>query len=159
MRSIETPQFLSFNEMWIDKDSTTIANRLTVTAAYSHDEDRYIASSVEVSNPMAPVKAADLRSLGLRKMMDRQLREELKKANPELLDRAAVKAFLNSKKGRPIAKKNHRKPTSQQIEDAEIVFRLARMTGAFTVISLAQSFGISYVDARRWADRIRRRMV
>lgn len=142
---IHRPMALSFTHQIPGQD-----HQASVSAMWFPQKGRYMPASVSIAHPLVPITGGVLRHTPLRAMSAQRLREPLLAANPELLKLPAVKAFTKGTKGRAPSAKDILDPPAKHLEPAAIVFRLARIVGAFPVRSVQTAFALDYSDAKRW---------
>lgn len=153
MTPITTPPFLSL-EVPGDMQRPT----LSVQAVFSQAAGRYVAASVTLANPMAPVTTRQLAASALRRTMAEQLRAPVLAANPQLGSMPVIRTWAKGTghTGRRPAAGRVAEPSAELLHTAALVLRLERLVGGHTVKTLARCFHLEHEEAMRWAGRIRR---
>lgn len=149
--SINTPQFLHL-------DVRATPEVPSVKMRVIHDEGRgvYVPASISLEHPTVAVTPTLLAKMRLGAVRRDALRTELSEKNVELTQRAAVKSYFKGSTGRAVSDKVRLVPTEEHLENAAVIYRLARLVGDFPVQAVARSFGLDHADAKRWVTQIRR---
>lgn len=148
---ITTPRFLHLN-------APAAADRPTVSFRVAHNEraGTYVPVAVTIEHPMIPVTPTRITKLRLGTLRRDALRASLAEANPELSRIAPVKSFFKGSAGRAVAERVRVEPTAEHLENAALIYRLAKLVGDFPVVSVARSFGLERDDAARWVAAARK---
>ena len=147
---ITTPQFLHLNVQGA-------IDRPNVAIRVMHDQKTrtYVNVSVSVESPMVAVTPTRIAKMRLGTLRRDALRAALGEANVELAKTAPVKTFFKGTAGRPVAEKARLAPTAEHLENAALIYRLARLVGDFPVQAVSRVFGLEKVDASRWVASAR----
>jgi hypothetical protein len=151
MPVITTPQFLHLNvPATIDRPAVKIRT--------IHDARKgvYTNASLAVDHPVVAITPTLLSKLKLGTLRKDALRGALAEQNAELTKRAPVKSFFKGTAGRAVAEKSRLEPTPEQLENAAVVFRLARLVGDYPIQAVARCFSLEHVDAKRWVALARK---
>jgi hypothetical protein len=142
---ITTPQFLHLNVK-------ATADRPSLTVRVIHDARNgiYTNGSLALEHPSVAVTPTLLSKMRLGTLRRDALRTALGEANPELSKIPAVKSFFKGSAGRAVAEKVRLDPTTEHLENAALIYRLARLVGDFPVQAVGRCFGLEKVDAQRW---------
>lgn len=149
--AITAPQFLHLNVQ-----ATT--DRPAVKIRVIHDERKgiYTNGSLAVEHPVVAVTPTLLGKMRLGSLRNDALRIALCEQNGELVKRAPVKSFFKGSNGRAVAEKVRLDPTVEHLENAAIVYRLARLVGDYPVQAVARCFSLEHTDAKRWVALARK---
>jgi hypothetical protein len=142
---IITPQFLHLN-VQATSDRPSVAIRVI----HSPRTGTYANASVAIEHPMIAVTTTRIAKLRLGTLRRDALRAALAEANVELSKIPAVKSFFKGTNGRPVSERVHLNPTPENLANAALIYRLARLTGDFPMLAIARSFSISPNLAKRW---------
>lgn len=143
--AIMTPQFLPLTV-------AATPERPSVTIRTMHDERNgvYVNHSLALEHPVVAVTPTLLSKMRLGALRRDALRAALGEQNSELAKRPPVKSYFKGSAGRTVAEKARREPTAEHIENAALVYRLARLVGDYPVHAIARCFGLEHTDAKRW---------
>lgn len=149
--TITTPQFLHLNVQ-------ATLDRPAVKIRVVHDEHKgvYLNNTLTVEHPVVAVTPTLLSTMRLGSLRRDALRTALGEHNAELSRRAPVRSFFKGSAGRAVAEKVRRDPTAEHLENAAVVYRLARLTGDYPVQAVERCFGLQRADARRWVALTRK---
>lgn len=148
---ITSPQFLHLNV-------PATVERPDVKIRVIHDERKgvYVNASIAVEHPMVAVTPTLLSKLKLGSLRKDALRAALGELNVQLAARAPVKSFFKGTAGRAVAEKARLEPTAEHLENAVVIFRLARLVGDYPLLAVARCFSIEHADAKRWVALARK---
>ena len=142
---ITTPQFLHLNVPGtIDRPSVKIR------VIHNESTGVYANASLTAEHPMVAITPTLLSKMRLGAIRRDALRAALGEENAELAKRAPVKSFFKGTAGRAVAEKARLVPTAEHLENAALVYRLARLVGDYPVQAVARSFSLEHDDAARW---------
>lgn len=148
--TISTPKFLNLSvAATIDRPAVKIK------AVHDDRTGRYVNASIAVEHPMVAVTPTLLSKMRLGTVRRDALRVALGEANGELARRAPVKTFFKGTAGRTVSDRVRLEPTPEHLENAALIYRLARLVGDFPVQAIGRSFGLEPEDAKRWAATAR----
>lgn len=126
-----------------------------VNAYFDQGARRYLANQVEIAHPFVAVTSTWINRLRLRSAMAQALRPHLETANLSLLSRPGAKRFFHGSTARPRKASYAVSPDRMALDDAALVFTLARATGDFPVLAVQRCLGIDRTDAQRWVRTLR----
>lgn len=149
---ITTPQFLH-----LTVNGTAERPAVTIRAVHKKALGCYVNASVSVEHPMLAVTPTRLAKMRLGALRREALRTSLAEANPELSRLAPVKSFFKGTTGRTVAERARLAPTNEHLENAALIYRLAKLVGDFPIQAVARSFGLERDDAARWVAVARKR--
>lgn len=149
--AITTPQFLHLNVQG-SVDRPAVALRVV------HDEHKgvYTNASLSVEHPVVAITPTRLSKMRLGSLRNTALRAALGEKNAELAKRGPVKSFFKGTAGRAVAEKARLEPTAEHLENAALIYRLARLVGDFPVNAVARCFSLEHEDAKRWVSLARK---
>lgn len=139
-----TPTQLSL----IAKGKTYDHANANVSLVFDPMRDTYIITNVSMSGGLNPLTGRDLREMPIKTRVSRELRTRMLEVNPELSKYPHVKAFLKKGSGRKISETHLNDPDDKLLEEVDLVYRLAKTTLSFPIVSVADTFGISRRAAR-----------
>lgn len=148
---ITTPQFLHL-------DVKATPELPSVKMRVIHDARRgiYAPASIALEHPMVPVTPTLLTKMRLGTIRRDALRAALAEANSELSQRSVVRTYFKGSSGRPVSEKARETPSAEHLENAALIYLLARLVGDFPVRAVARSFGLEHSDAKRWVQLARK---
>lgn len=149
--AITTPEFLHLNVQGsIDRPT------LKVRVIHNESKGVYVNASISAEHPMVAVTATLLSKMKLGALRNTALRAALAEQNIELSKRAPVKSFFKGTAGRAVAEKAHLDPTPEHLENAALVYRLARLVGDYPVQAVARCFSLEPAAAKHWVTLARK---
>lgn len=143
--SITTPQFLH-----LSVPATMERPSVRIRVIHNEQTGSYVNVSLAVEHHTVAVTPTRLAKMRLGALRRDALRTALGEENGELAKRAPVKSFFKGTTGRAVSEKIRLAPTAEHLENAALIYRLARLVGDFPIQSVARSFGLEPVDAQRW---------
>lgn len=150
-QEIQFPDLLSVTAKR-DAGSPTFSARLS----YDATTGRYRPFGVSLDGFADPVKGRDLRTMPMARLIADQLRPQIEEANPQLLTVPAVKTYFKGTRGRKVATGIAQKPSFDKLEEAALVFTLAKAVGDFPVRAVERCFALEYAQAKRWVRKARK---
>lgn len=149
--TINTPQFLHLNV-------PGTLDRPSVKIRVIHDERKrsYVNASLAVEHPAVAVTPTLLSKMRLGTLRRDALRVALGEHNPELSGRAPVKSFFRGTTGRAVSEKARLEPAAEHLENAAVIYRLARLVGDYPIQAVARCFSLDPTDAARWVALARK---
>ena len=143
--TITTPQFLHLNvQGTIDRPSVKIR------VIHNERTGVYANASLTAEHPTVAITPTLLSKMKLGALRRDALRVALGEQNTDLSTRAPVKSFFKGTTGRAVAEKARVTPAAEHLENAAIVYRLARLVGDYPVQAVARCFSLEHADAARW---------
>lgn len=134
----------------LDVPATTDRPAVKFRVSHNSATGSYGTIGVSVEHHTIPITGTRLSKMRLGALRREALRLALGEKNLELTSRPAVKTFFKGTQGRAVAEKVRADPTSEHLEAAGLIYRLARLTGDFPVMTIARCFGLEKNDAQRW---------
>lgn len=149
--TISTPSLLNLS-VQASQDRPSVKIRVT------HDARRgvYVTSSLALEHPAVAVTPTLIGKLRLGGVRRDALRAALSEANAELTGRAPLKSYFRGSTGRAVSDKVREDPSAEHLENAALIYRLARLVGDFPIRAIARSFSLEPADAQRWVGMARR---
>jgi hypothetical protein len=142
---ITTPQFLHLNVQ-----GTTDRPTVKIRVIHNARAGIYAAASLTAEHPVVAITPTRLSKMKLGALRRDALRAALGEENLELAKRAPVKSFFKGTAGRAVAEKARLTPTTEHLENAALVYRLARLVGDYPVHAVARCFSVDHAVAKHW---------
>jgi hypothetical protein len=133
-------------------------DRPTVKIRAIHNESKgvYANASLTAEHPVVAITSTLLSKMKLGSLRNTALRAALAEQNVELAKRAPVKSYFKGTAGRAVAEKARLAPTDEHLENAALVYSLARLVGDYPVHAVARCFSLEHTDAKRWVALARK---
>lgn len=149
--TINTPPIVDLTiAATLERPAVTIKTILNATVGV------YANAAVTVTHPVVAVTPTLIAKMRLGALRRDALRVALGAHNEELASRPAVKSYFRGSTGRAVSEKARLDPSAEQLENAALIYRLARLAGDFPVQAIARSFNLEHPDAQRWAALARK---
>lgn len=143
--TINTPRFLQ-----LTPQAPAGSPAVSIRVALNERDGVYVNTAVTVEHPMVAVTSSKIAKLRIGALRRDALRSALSEENGDLAKTSAVKTFFKGTNGRAVSEKIRANPSTEHLESAVTVYRLAKYVGDFPVQSVARCLGIERTDAARW---------
>ncbi|MCY1718570.1 hypothetical protein OVA26_16660 [Microbacterium sp. SL62] len=143
--TINTPAFLKLTPT-VPKGSPAVR----INAMFDQRAGSYATANLTVESPVESITPTRLAKMRLGALRRDALRLQLGEENAVLARRAPVKSYFRGTPGRAVAEKARLEPTPEHLENAGLVYRLARIVGDYPVQAVSRCFGLEVADAHRW---------
>jgi hypothetical protein len=130
---------------------------ITLSASYRPYVQRYEVTNFTLQRGKFPITGGTLRHTAVRAITSEVLTLAILEENRQLNRTSALLTFFKGTYGRALNPFDQQDPSSWLLQNASVVFTLARLTHTFPVRAIERCFGITYRDAQRWVRLARRR--